>query len=98
MGSAEGAIVSKYEASRVCYLARRDPAFGERLREDPAAALGERGFDLSADERDAFVRGDVGHLYDIGVHPLLLMRLLPYEVGGLTAASYSTALSARDSG
>lgn len=31
-----------------------------------------RGYDLSADERDAFVRHDVTKLYNLGVHGLLL--------------------------
>jgi hypothetical protein len=45
--------------------ARREAYFASR--EDFA-----RGYDISDDERDAFVRFDVSKLYGLGVHGLLL--------------------------
>lgn len=50
--------VNRLPARREAYFASRE-AFVE-------------GYDLSPDERDAFVRHDVTKLYNLGVHGLLL--------------------------
>ena len=57
------------------------------MKRDPAAAI--TPYDLTDQEREALLAGDVARLFEIGVHPFLLSFLTRYEIFGLTTAIYS---------
>ncbi|MDQ6849659.1 MAG: SDR family NAD(P)-dependent oxidoreductase, partial [Actinomycetota bacterium] len=70
-----------------CHRLTTDPAHRAAARADLPSALDQ--FDLTPHERRAISGGDVGFLLAYGAHPLLLVRLHVYGIGGLTEASYS---------
>lgn len=74
--------MSIYQVHKVCYLVLHDPAFRERMREDPAKALAD--FRLTDEERQALLAGDVGRLYQLGAHAFLLGHLQRFGLLGLT--------------
>ena len=58
------------------------------MQRDPARAI--ETFDVTPEERDAVLAGDVATLFEMGgVHPFLLSFLTRYEIFGLTTAVYS---------
>jgi hypothetical protein len=78
--------MSVYAVNKLCRDALHDPAFREALKRDPAAAIAAR--DLTAEERNALLAGDVARLYERGCHPFLLAYLTRWELFGLTPAIY----------
>ena len=76
-----------YYVNKLCHLAQHDKAFRERLKTDPTHAVGE--LDLTGEEKDALLSGDVARLYQLGAHPYLLGHLTRYGLFGLTRESYS---------
>ncbi|WP_410539954.1 hypothetical protein [Streptomyces sp. KL2] len=72
--------------NRICLRVGTDPGFARRLRADPVTAL--RDVPLPADHRRALLAGDVRRLYEIGVHPVLLVRLATAGVFGVDEESY----------
>lgn len=78
--------MSIYNVNKVCYLVQHDPAFRERMREDPAQALAD--FQLTDEERQALLAGDVGRLCRLGAHSFLLGHLQRFQLVGLTMESY----------
>jgi hypothetical protein len=56
--------MSRYDVNVVLYRLKKDPAFRERFRSDPAATLA--GADLSDEEREAFVRWSPRRLNELG--------------------------------
>jgi hypothetical protein len=58
------AAVSRYDVNVVLYRLKKDRAFRERFRADPAAALADA--ELTDDERQAFLRRDLGRLNELG--------------------------------
>ncbi|PYM95675.1 MAG: hypothetical protein DME04_04185 [Candidatus Rokuibacteriota bacterium] len=63
--------MSRYDTNVILYRLKKDAAFRDRFRSDPATALA--GADLSDEERQAFVRWDVRRLNELGgmLHLLL---------------------------
>lgn len=84
--------MSVYTVHKVCYLVLHDPAFRERLREEPAGALAD--FRLTDEERGALLQGDVGRLYQLGAHAYLLGHLLRFKLLGLTPELYAKRIRA----
>jgi hypothetical protein len=78
--------VSIYAVHKIAHLVRKDPAFCERMRQDPAAAIGD--FPLTDQERRAILAGDVGLLAELGVHGYLLGAFAQQQVVGLTMGNY----------
>ena len=76
-----------YGVNQFCYRLTADEAHRALACRDPRAAAA--AFDLTPREADAIVDGDVGYLFEAGVHPLLLVRLFAFAVGGLTESVYS---------
>src|SRR5206468_3447224 len=66
-----GRGMSRYDTNVILYRLKKDPAFRDRFRSDPAGALAAA--DLTDDERHAFVRWDVRRLNELGgmLHLLL---------------------------
>jgi hypothetical protein len=56
--------VSRYDVNVLLYRLKKDRAFRERFRADPAAAL--TGADLTDEEREAFVRWNPRRLNELG--------------------------------
>ena len=64
--------MSLYAAQKLLYHLNREPAVQARFKAEKAAVLDE--YDLSDEEREAFLAGDVGKLYVLGANGQLLMH------------------------
>jgi hypothetical protein len=84
--------VSIYAINKICYRALHDVAFREAVQRDPAAAIA--GLPLTGEERQALLAGEVGRLYEWGVHPFLMGHLTRYGLFGLTVTTYSERIRA----
>jgi Aromatic-ring-opening dioxygenase LigAB, LigA subunit len=80
--------VSLYSAQKLLYHLNRDAAVQASLRESPEALLDT--YELSAEERDAFVAGDIGKLYVLGANGQLLMHFA--ALLGMPWADYLEAM------
>jgi hypothetical protein len=78
--------MSVYQINKILYLTDNDPAFRQRMKENPEAVL--REYRLSQDELDALTSGAVGKLYQMGVHTFLLNHLYRYELFGVNRDNY----------
>jgi len=56
--------MSRYDVNVLLYRLKKDRAFRDRFRSDPAAAVAAA--DLSDEERDAFVRWNPRRLNELG--------------------------------
>ena len=87
--------MSVYAVNKLCRDALRDLGFRAALKRDPASAIAP--FDLTADERNALLCGDVARLFESGCHAFLLAYLPRWELFGLTIPLYSERIrKARD--
>jgi Aromatic-ring-opening dioxygenase LigAB, LigA subunit len=73
--------------NRLCRDVLHDRAFRDRIKTDPAAAIADR--DLTPEERQAILAGDVAKLYRMGVNAFLMGYLPRFEVCGLTLPVYN---------
>lgn len=78
--------MSIYRINKILFLLETDAAFLERFRADPGRVLAE--FDLTDEERTAFLAGDVGKMYLMGVHTFLMNVLSRQGLLGLNRDSY----------
>lgn len=78
--------MSIYFVHKLCKEARRDPAFRERLQEDPEAALA--GYRFTDEERKALFEGDVARLLQLGAHGYVLGTLSRLQLFGITPERY----------
>ena len=62
--------MSAYTLNKMLREINRDPVARQRFFEDAAAFAA--GFELAAEERSAFLARDIGALYRLGVHGLIL--------------------------
>jgi aromatic-ring opening dioxygenase LigAB LigA subunit len=79
--------VSVYAVNYLCREVLRDHAFRAAMKADPAAAIAK--YDLTAEEREALLAGDVARLYRLGVNAFLMGYLPRFEVCGLTLQIYN---------
>lgn len=84
--------MSVYAVDRLCRELLRDHDFRARMKADPKAALA--ALDLSEEERDAILAGDVAKLYRLGVNSFLMGYLCRFEVCGLTLPVYNERIRA----
>ena len=82
--------MSVLAVNRLCRELLRDHAFRAAMQADPAAALA--ACDLTHQERDALLAGDVAALYRMGVNSFLLGYLCRFEVCGLTLDVYNARI------
>ncbi|MBS0421721.1 MAG: aromatic ring-opening dioxygenase subunit LigA [Proteobacteria bacterium] len=68
--------MSLYQLQKFLFDLNRDPAVQGEYRKD-AATLVQR-YELTAEERDAIVRGDVGLIYVLGANGQLLMHFAAF--------------------
>ena len=80
--------MSLYATQKFLYNLNRDPEVQRRYREDRAALLD--GYELTAEEREAIERGDIGKLYVLGCNGQLLMHFAPLL--GVAWADYIAAM------
>jgi hypothetical protein len=78
--------MSIYSVHKIAHLVQKDPAFRERMRQDPAAAVAD--FPLTAEERQALLNGDVGRLAQLGAHGYVIGALAQHQILGLSMANY----------
>jgi hypothetical protein len=64
--------MSLYYLQKLLYQLNREPAVQKKFKENPKNVIEE--FDLTEEEREALLRGDVGLLYVFGVNGQLLMH------------------------
>lgn len=79
--------MSVYAVNHLCREILRDHAFRAAMKADPASAIAK--LDLSLEERDALLAGDVARLYRMGVNAFLMGYLPRFEVCGLTLPLYN---------
>lgn len=65
-------VVSLYYVQKLLYQLNRDPAVRRRFQEDRDDLLSE--YQLTDEERDAIVEGNIGLLYVMGVNGQILMH------------------------
>ena len=80
--------MSLYAAQKLLFHLNRDAAAQARFRDDKAALLGD--YELTAEENDAFVAGDIGKLYVLGANGQLLMHFA--ALLGMPWADYIEAM------
>ena len=78
--------MSIYGLNKLLYLLENDAHFRDQLKADPTTAISR--FSLSSEERSVLTSGDVGKLFDMGVHPFLLNGLNRHELFGVTSENY----------
>jgi len=78
--------MSVYQVNKLLYMTDNDPAFRNRMKEEPEAALND--FRITKEEHDALTSGSVGKLYQMGVHTFLLNHLSRYELFGVNRDNY----------
>lgn len=87
--------MSVYQLNKLCHRTLGDLSFRDAMKRDPATAVAP--YDLTVEECDALLAGDVARLFEMGVHPFLLSFLTRYELFGLTTDLYSARIrAARD--
>lgn len=79
--------MSVYAVNYLCRELLRDHAFRAAMKADPAAALAP--LNLTQEEREAVLAGDVARLYRMGVNSFLMGYLCRFEVCGLTLPVYN---------
>jgi hypothetical protein len=84
--------MSIFNVNYLCREVLRDHAFRSAMKADPANALADK--DLSADERNALIAGDVGKLFRMGANSFLMAYLARFEVCGLNVEIYNQRMRA----
>ena len=80
--------MSLYAAQKLLYHLNREPAVQENFRAARDTVL--EGYDLTPEEREAFVAGDIGKLYVLGANGQLLMHFA--ALLGMPWADYIEAM------
>lgn len=80
--------MSLYHLQKFMFELNRDPSIQDRFRADKAAVLAR--YDLTAEERDAIERGDIGLMYVLGANGQLLMHYAAFL--GMPWADYIAAM------
>ena len=62
--------MSVYALNKMIRDINRDPSHRERYFKSPSDFV--RGYDVSSEEAEAFLAKDIGRLYKLGVHGLIL--------------------------
>jgi hypothetical protein len=84
--------MSVFNVNYLCRELLRDHAFRAAMKADPAQALAP--LDLTDDERNALLAGDVGALFRMGVNGFLMGYLARFEVCGLNMQTYNERMRA----
>ena len=87
--------MSVYALNKMFYMLENDASFRERLKSQPADVVGE--LSLTKEEREALTAGDVGALFQMGVHAFLLNGLSRHELFGVTRDNYFPRIRGQES-
>jgi len=68
--------MSLYGTQKFLYHLNRDAKVQQRYEDDRATLLGE--YELTDEEREAIIRGDIGLIYVLGANGQLLMHFAAY--------------------
>jgi hypothetical protein len=79
--------MSVYAVNYLCREVLRDHAFRAAMQANPAGAIAK--YELTDEEREALLAGDVAKLYRLGVNAFLMGYLPRFEVCGLTLPIYN---------
>jgi len=82
--------MSLYQMQKFLFDINRDPGVQRQYHADLAGLLNR--YDLSAEERDAIAKGDIGLIYVLGANGQLLMHYAAFL--GLPWAGYIAAMRA----
>lgn len=80
--------MSVYGLQKFLYMLNRDEQVQQRFKAEPAAALD--AYPLTAEERGALERGDIGLIYVLGANGQLLMHYAAFL--GMPWADYIQAM------
>ena len=80
--------MSLYQLQKFLFELNRDPDVQSSYRSDPQPLLNR--YDLTAEERDAIARGDIGLIYVLGANGQLLMHFAAFL--GIAWADYIQAM------
>ena len=78
--------MSVYLINKILYMTDNDADFRKRMMEDAEGTV--KSFPLNGEELEALITGDVGTLYQMGVHTFFLNHLARYEIFGLNRDNY----------
>jgi hypothetical protein len=84
--------MSIFTVNHLCREVLRDHAFRAAMKADPAKALAP--LDLTGDEQQALLAGDVGALFRMGANGFLMAYLARFEVCGLDVGNYNERMRA----
>lgn len=84
--------MSIYAVNRMCHQLMHDKNHRYAMQNYPEQVVA--GLDLTDDEREAVLAGDVGRLYMLGANAFLLGYLTRFEVLGLTLPVYNERMRA----
>jgi hypothetical protein len=84
--------MSVYAVNTFCRRVVHEPALRARLAVDPEGALREASPELSEDEVQALLAGDVGMLSKLGANHFLLHQLGRWRVLGLDLPDYGARI------
>ena len=78
--------MSVYLINKILYMTDNDADFRKRMMEDAEGTV--KSFPLNGEELEALITGDVGTLYQMGVHTFFLNHLGRYNLFGVTRENY----------
>jgi hypothetical protein len=79
--------MSVYAVNYMCRELLRDHKFRAAMKENPTTALAP--LNLTEEEREAILTGDVAKLFRMGVNAFLMGYMCRFEVCGLTLPVYN---------
>jgi hypothetical protein len=85
--------MSNYLLNKILYMTDNDADFRKRMKEEPAEIV--QSFKLSGEEMEAMLTGDVGALYEMGVHTFFLNHMARYELFGVNRDNYLERIRSR---
>ena len=85
--------MSNYWLNKILYMTDNDADFRKRIKESPAETV--QTFALSGEEIEALLTGDIGALYQMGVHTFFLNHIARYELFGVNRDNYLERIRSR---
>ena len=82
--------MSVFTINEICYRAVHEPDFRAALLADPATELAK--LELTAEERQALLEGNIGQLYLWGANTYMLGHLTRYKLFGLDRERYANSI------
>ena len=87
--------MSVYSINKLFYMLENDAAFRDQIKANPTDAISQ--FSLTQAEREALTSGDVGALFQMGVHAFLLNGLSRHRLFGVNSENYFPRIRGQES-